>query len=210
MKPITMKKNYFFVAGIILLLLSLIAFSDNLITDVGQESNSDPKFIIHGIFMFAWFIIFVVQSKFIQKGSYNAHITWGIAGMIAAIGVIISTIFIFVSIYEGWDKLPFFAKANRFFLPSFALLVGLGYFKRKDTVKHKRLIYLATLYMLGPILDRASEHLYLDVYIFNPIIWNSLFISLFIYDWITLRIIHRISYLGFLWFYVVWAISILT
>ncbi|MBX2965552.1 MAG: hypothetical protein KF845_05355 [Cyclobacteriaceae bacterium] len=42
-----MRKNYFLVAGTLLLILSFIAFSDNLITDVGQESNSDPKFIMH-------------------------------------------------------------------------------------------------------------------------------------------------------------------
>lgn len=205
-----MRKYYFLAVSILLLILSIIAFSDNLITNVGQESNSDPKFIIHGVFMFGWFIIFVVQANFIQKGDYKAHIKWGITGMIAAIGVVISTIFIFVVIHEGWDALPFFAKANRFFLPSYAILVGLGYLNRANAVNHKRFLYLATLYMLGPILDRASGHLYLNVYIFNPVIWNSLFISLFIYDWVTLKKIHRISYLGFIWFYIVWAISILT
>jgi hypothetical protein len=205
-----MKKNYFLVASIALLLLSFIAFSDNLITDIGQESNSDPKFIIHGLFMFAWFTIFVVQSNFIRIGDYKAHRIWGIAGMIAAIGVIISTFYIFVIIYEGWDALPFYAKANRFFLPSYALLVGLGYLNRANAVKHKRMFYLATIYMLGPILDRASAHLHIDVFIFNPLIWNSLFISLFIYDWVTLKKIHKISYLGFIWFYIVWALSILT
>ncbi len=40
-----MKKNYFLVASVALLLLSIIGFSDNLFTDIGQESNSDPKYV---------------------------------------------------------------------------------------------------------------------------------------------------------------------
>ncbi len=205
-----MKKNYFLVTSTFMLILSLIAFSDNLITDVGQESNSDPKFIIHGLFCFAWFIILVIQTQFIRKGDYHAHKNLGITGIIVAAGVFVSTLFIFIVIYESWDTTPFFAKANRFFMPTYALFIYFAYRYRKQTEKHKRLMFVATLYMLGPILDRASEHLYLNVYIFNPVIWNGLFISLFIFDWLILKRIHPISYLSFIWFYIVWAISILT
>ncbi len=52
-----MKKYFFLVAGIFLLIFSVIGFSDNLVTNVGQKSNSDPKFIIQGLFCFAWIVI---------------------------------------------------------------------------------------------------------------------------------------------------------
>lgn len=201
-----MRKNYFLVASTLLLILSLIAFSDNLITDVGQESNSDPKFIIHGLFCFTWFIILVIQTNYIRKENYKAHIKLGVAGMVVAIGVFITTLYIFVVVYEGWDAMPFYVKVNRIFMPSYALLVWLGYLNRKKPDIHKRLIYVATLYMLGPILDRAN--FFMDELIFNSIVWNSFFISLFVYDWITLKKIHQISWLGFVWFYIVWVISI--
>jgi len=203
-----MRKNYFLVASTLLLTLSLIAFSDNLITDVGQESNSDPKFIIHGLFCFAWFIILVIQTNYIRKENYKAHITLGVAGMVVAIGVFVTTLYIFVVVYEGWDAMPFYVKINRIFMPSYALLVWLGYVNRKKPDIHKRLIYVATLYMLGPILDRAN--FFMDELIFNSIVWNSFFLSLFVYDWITLKKIHQISWLGFVWFYIAWAISIFT
>jgi hypothetical protein len=205
-----MKKNFFLVAGVLMLILSFIAFSDNLITDVGQESNSDPKFIIHGLFCFAWFIIFVIQTNFIRKGNYSAHKKLGIIGVIVAAGVFISTLYIFIVIFESWEAMPFFAKANRFFMPTYALFIYLAYTYRTQSENHKRFMYVATLYMLGPILDRASEHLYLDVFIFNSVIWNGLFISLFVYDWLTIKKIHPISYIGFIWFYTVWSISIFT
>jgi hypothetical protein len=60
-------KNYYFqIVSTFLLVLSFIAFSDNLITDIGQESNSDLKFIIHGLFMFViigWVIIEQIWKK---------------------------------------------------------------------------------------------------------------------------------------------------
>ncbi len=145
-----MKKHYFSIVSIFLLLLSLIAFSDNLITDIGQESNSDPKFIIHGLFMLAWFIIFVVQANFIRKVDYKAHMKSGIVGMLVGLGVVLSTFYVFVAVYEGWDVMPFYVKANRFFTTTFAVFVLMAYLNRKDAAKHKRFLYMGTLYIMGP------------------------------------------------------------
>ncbi|MBX3238472.1 MAG: hypothetical protein KIT80_06765 [Chitinophagaceae bacterium] len=209
-----MKKNYFFIASLLLLLLSIFGFSDNLIWDLGQESNSDPKFIIHGLFMFAWFIIFVVQTNFIRKGDYKTHMKWGIAGMVTAIGVFLSTVYVFIAIFESWDAMAFYVKANRFFMLSFAVFVVLGYLHRREATKHKRLIYLASLLILEPILSRVSGHIGIENFnyaaAFILLVWNGLFVSLLVYDWMTLKKIHKISWLGFMWFYIVLAISILT
>ncbi len=84
-----------------MLLMSVVAFSDNLLTDEGQKSNSNPKFIIHGLFCLAWFIMLVVQSGFIRSKNYKAHIRWGVAGMLMALGVFLSSVYIFVVIYKG-------------------------------------------------------------------------------------------------------------
>ena len=72
-----MKTYYFPIVSSLLLVLSVIAFSDNLFTDISQESNRDPKFIIHGVLMFAWFRTFVAQSVFILRKQIRAHIRWG-------------------------------------------------------------------------------------------------------------------------------------
>jgi uncharacterized membrane protein YozB (DUF420 family) len=213
-----MKKYYFLVVSIILLIFSLIGFSDNLITDVGQKSNSDPKFIIHGLFCFAWFIILVIQTNFIRKGNYKAHMRLGIAGLIAAFGVFITTVYIFIVIYKGWDNMSPLVKANRFFMLSFAIMVTIAYFNRKKPAYHKRLIFVASFYMLGPILDRAMGRSFLDSMITTDLswdltffgIWTSFFISLFIYDWAILKKIHTVTYLGLFVFCIIWAISFLS
>jgi hypothetical protein len=207
-----MRKNFFFWASLFLLFLSVFAFSDNLFYDVGQKSNSDPKFIIHGLFFLAWFIILVIQTGYIRKGNYKAHRTLGITGMLIGLGVIVSTFYVFVAVYKGWSVMPYFVKANRFFTTSFAILILLAYLNRKHGIKHKRYIYVGTLYVLGPVLDRVASKLMIDTdlgfVLFETIIWNMLFISLFVYDWRTLKKKHPISWIGFIWFYVVWILSV--
>ena len=213
-----MKKYYFLVVSIILLILSLIAFSDNLITNVGQKSNSDPKFVIHGLFCFAWFIILVIQTNFIRKGNYKAHMKLGIAGLITAIGVFTTTLYIFIVIYKGWDNMSPLVRANRFLMLGFAILVTLAYLNRKKAAQHKRLIFVATFYMLGPILDRAMGRSFLESVIENDLtwdltffgIWGSFFTSLFIYDWAVIKRFHTVTYIGLLIFCVILAISFLS
>jgi hypothetical protein len=207
-----MKKYYLLTISVLILILSLIGFSDNLITDIGQESNSDPKFIIHGLFCFAWMFILVIQTNFIKNGKYKTHKQLGIIGFIVAIGVVVSSWYIFVVTFKGWNELIFFAKANRFFMTSYAVLVFIGYLKRKEVEKHKRLVYLATLYMLEPILSRASGNMGFDIspILFVTIVWNAFFLSFFVYDWVTIKRIHAITYLGYIWFYVVWTVAILS
>jgi len=210
-----MKKNYFLVTSLVLLSLSIIGFSDNLFTNIGQKSNSDPKFVIHGLFWFAWFIILVIQSNFIRKGNFKSHRNLGILGLGAAVGVTFSTLYIFIVTYQGWENMSDFVKASRFFLPSFTIMVLLGYLNRNNPVKHKRYLYMGTLFPLIPILDRASGRIQFGLDLFNPdlfiiLVWNALFISFFLYDWVTLRRIHPITYWSFLWFYLVWTICIYT
>lgn len=206
-----MKKNYFLVASICLLLFSIIGFSDNLFFDINQPSNSDPKFIVHGMFMFAWFIILVVQTNFIRKGNYQAHMRWGMAGLIAALGTVISTIYVFVAVYKGWDAMPFYAKANRFLLPSFAIFVWLGYKNRKNPDLHKRFIFLGNFFLLEPILGRFPLDMVSDTtfYIFEFCVWNTFFLSFLVYDWICIKRIHRITWMSYVWLYIVYVISIL-
>lgn len=71
-------------------------------------------------------------------------------------------------------------------------------------------MYLATLYMLGPILDRVGGNTGISPYLTNPVIWNGMFLSFFAYDWLTKKKIYAITYVGYGWFWIVWAIAILT
>jgi uncharacterized membrane protein YozB (DUF420 family) len=208
-----MKRNYFLYAAACILILSVIAFSDNLFTNIGQKSNKDPKFVIHGIFWFAWFTMLVIQSNLIRKGEVAKHRQLGMKALYVAMAVTLSTLYIFIVLFEGWDMMNEFTRVNRFFLPTFALMTLLGYLNRTNATKHKRYMYLGTVFTLIPILDRASSRIifngdYFLMDMFLIITWNAFFLSCFVYDWLTLRRIHPITYLSFIWFYVVWCIAI--
>jgi hypothetical protein len=211
-----MKKYFFPVSTLLIFIFSVIGFSDNLFTDVGQKSNSDPKFIIHGLFCFAWIIILVIQSNFIRKGNIKAHVKLGVAGMVAAAGVFVTTVYIFVVVYKGWDVMPYYVKSNRIFMPLFGIWVWLGYRYRRRPVLHKRFMYIGTLYMLGPILDRAIGNFYLEKFVSEfvmydivvKVVWGLFFIFLFIYDWKTLRKLHPVSLAGAALFCTTWVVAI--
>jgi small-conductance mechanosensitive channel len=144
--------------------------------------------------------------------------TYGIAGLIAALGVFITTLYIFIVIYKGWDNMRPDVKANRLFMLSFAVLVTQAYLKRKKLATHKRLMFVATFYMLGPILGRVMGHSILNTLLVSDLswditfigIWSLFFVSLLMYDWALLKKIHPVSYLGVLGFCVIWMISFLT
>jgi len=204
--------------GWLLVLLSVYAFSDNLFTNVGQKSNKDPKYIIHGLFCFAWFIIFLIQVNYVRKLQYKQHIRLGLAGMLAAAGVFITTLYIFIVIFKGWHLMTPEVKANRIFMPGFALMVWLGYRHRKKPQAHKRYMYIATLYMLGPVLSRAMAHSFLDAMIVSDLawditltgIWTLFFISLLIYDRIALKQIHPVTAAGTGYYMLVWVLAWIT
>lgn len=200
-----MKRHYFLIATVFILVLAVLGFSDNLFTDIKQKSNSDPKFIIHGLFMFAWFIILVIQTNFIRKHNYQAHIRWGTAGLVAAIGMVVSTFYVFFAVFKGWDAMAYFVLANRVFMLSFVVYVWLGYRNKKAAIKHKRYIYLGNLFLLEPILSRIPLALVPDQFftLFVFVVWNGLFISFLFYDWATLRKIHPITWISYAWFYIV-------
>ena len=204
-----MKKYYFPFVSSLLLVLSVIAFSDNLFTDIHQKSNKDPKFIIHGLLMFAWFGTFVAQSVFVLRRNLKAHMQWGKIGFVLAIGVFLSTLYVFIAVYKGWDAMEPFVKANRLFMLSFAVFLLLAYRARKDKIQHKRFVFWAIALPLEPIMGRVSDVLDIDNWqLFYFLVWHVIFISFFVYDWRSIRRIHPISWSGLAWFYVAWGISI--
>jgi hypothetical protein len=213
------RQTYFPAAGLILLALTLTGFWDNLVSDVGQPSNSDPKFVIHGLLCGAWMILFAVQTLLIARGKARLHRKLGIAGLAIAVGVALSTLWVFVAVWRGWYALDMESQANRFLLPSYALFVALGLRHRMRPDWHKRFLYTATLFMLGPVLGRAYDPLLVPFmrgwtepeidaayHVVYLLVWSGFFASLLAYDALTLRRIHPVSGAAAVWFGVIWVI----
>jgi hypothetical protein len=214
-----LRRCYFPVSSVLLLLLTLIGFSDNLVTDVGQPSNRDPKFIVHGLLCGAWVILLAVQASLVSAGNVRLHRKLGVAGVLIAIGVTLSTIWVFAMVWKGWGVMTPDVKANRLLLPSYSLFVALAFLRRRRPEWHKRLIYVGTLFMLEPVLARAYDPLLYPFegwftdrqadLAFLPwlfMVWLAFFLSLFLYDARVAGRIHPVTIGGLLWFGAIWGI----
>jgi len=186
---------HFPVASALLLFLSLVAFGDNLVTDVGQPSNGDPKFVIHGLFLLAWMILLVVQSSLPRFGRLSLHRKLGNYGFFVAVGVVLSTLWLFAAVWRGWAALAPEVMANRIFLPLYAAYMIGAWRMRMRPEWHKRFVYLGTLFLLEPVLARTydpliaplmpvyppggDDHLFLG---YLALSWTSFYLALLLYD----------------------------
>jgi hypothetical protein len=215
---------YFSITSALLLFLGLAAFSDNLLTDVRQPSNSDPKFVVHGLFGLAWSVLLVVQANLVRVRKVALHRRLGVATLLVGVGVTLSTLYIFIVLWKGWDNMAVEVRANRLLLPGFALALLLAWLRRGRADWHKRLVFAGSFLMLGPVLSRAYDPLVVSwmeplfpaltarvdeagflVFYFGA--WAGFFLSLAVYDGKTLRRIHPVTIAGFAWLLLAWLIS---
>ena len=96
---------YFSIVSVLMLFLGVVAFSDNLFTDIGQPSNRDPKFIVHGVFGLTWYVLLATQANLVRVRNLRLHRRLGIATFVVAIGVTLSTLYLFVVLWKGWANM---------------------------------------------------------------------------------------------------------
>lgn len=210
------RQNYFVAASAALLFLTVWGFSDNLFWNVSQPSNSDPKFVVHGAFCLTWMVILFAQAVLVGRHRMRTHRRLGRVGAFVALGVASSTLWVFVAVWEGWQAMPLYVQANRLLLPSYAVFVAWAIVQRRRSAWHKRLMLLASFFMLEPVLSRAFDPIepllgrWTDAQIdaawalFYRTTWTSLFLSLFAYDRLTQQKIHPATWVGAAWFGIVW------
>lgn len=219
--------SYFSVTAALLLLLGVVAFSDNLFTDVGQASNRDPKFIVHGLFGLAWSVLLMVQANLVRVRRVALHRRLGIATFLVGVGLTLSTLYLFVVLWRGWDLMAVPVRANRLLLPGFALCLALAWWYRGRADWHKRLLFAGSFLMLGPVLSRAYDPLVVSwmeplfpaftarvdetgFLLFFAGAWIGFFLSLAAHDWKTQRRVHVVTMAGFAWLVLAWLISALS
>lgn len=186
---------HFAVGSALLLCLSLAAFWDNLVSDVGQPSNTVPAMVVHGLFLLAWVVLLALQSLLPALGRLAVHRRIGRYGFAAGIGVVLSTLWLFATVWKGWDALRPEVLANRLFLVLFAAWLFGAWQSRNRPGWHKRFIYLGTLFLLEPVLARTydplvapllppyppgqDEHLFVTFLIGS---WLGFYLAMLLYD----------------------------
>lgn len=213
-------RYYFAALSAMLVVLSLVAFGDNLFTNVGQPSNSDPKMIVHGLFTGGWIVILFVQTSLVSARKVALHRKLGWWGAAIAAGLVLSTLYLFVAVWKGWAHMDAEVKANRLLMAGFVPFAALGFLRRRRTDEHKRLIFGGTLLLLEPILARVYDPLVVPLLdaIFGPppqaaavppfdpylqilfAVWLGLFGSLMLYDKFVLHRVHPVTWAALGWF----------
>ncbi|GEM_PF-3291754 len=143
-----------------------IGFSDNWLFDVGQESNSEPKFLIHAFFAFSWFTLLIIQTRLIKKSNYKLHFKIGLIGIIIYYLLTLTIWNIYYDNYALKNDLIQLIKPLEAFS---VLLVTLAFLNRKkNSQKHKEYITFGTFCLIGPALDRTVFHLFGPAYMMWP------------------------------------------
>ncbi len=217
------RRNYFWVVGALLLANALFAFRDNLFTDIGQPSNSDPVRVVHGLFALAWMVLLALQPLLIRWRKFALHQRIGKWGFLVGAGLVVSTAVLFAVVWRDWSEMPPFVRYNRIALIAFAAALFWAWRWRRRADWHKRLVLAGTLQMLEPMLSRS-----LDPFVYGPlshwpeaevepvfwlvegVIWHLLFMSLLLYDWLALRQVHAATLAALASFYAAWALAWLT
>ena len=154
-----MGRGYFLGISLILLALTLVGFGDNLFTDIHQPSNSQPRFIVHGLFSLGWMILLVSQSALVRVGNVRLHRTVGATAILLFAGVTLSTLYLFWVVWKGWDPMPPHVRANRILLAAAVLMIWFAWKYRGRPGTHKRLMLLATLFLMEPVISRTFDPL---------------------------------------------------
>ncbi|MCX2745399.1 hypothetical protein OO013_16085 [Mangrovivirga sp. M17] len=150
-----MRKHFYLALSIVLWLIMIVGFSDNWLTDIGQPSNSQPKFLIHAFFAFSWFTILVIQNGFIKKQDFRTHMKVGKVGFLIYIGFLITTLPLYLKEFKPLSIMVFSQ------LVFGSTLIGLSYYYRKrDLQTHKMNMMFGSFLLVQPAWDRAAGHLF--------------------------------------------------
>ncbi|WP_040680517.1 hypothetical protein [Niabella aurantiaca] len=182
--------SYFFIISIIGVLAAFIGFAKTFFLPLSTGNFKAPAAVhIHGVFAFAWIILFFVQNVCIHQRRYTLHKQLGLAGIGIAAGVFV-TLF-FVGRYTVDKQLANgIAPSDYNDLPGvitgavlFMVLVGAGIMNRERGPYHKRYLLLATIVVLWPAWFRFRHYF---PHVPHPEYWFALVLpySLILIAWI--------------------------
>lgn len=190
----TKRTSFFFYYACIILLTVVGGFGFHALLKPSNLPPVSSAVIFHAIFMFAWYVLFAIQSGLIKNRRSDLHMRLGKLSLVIALGVIISGILVTIVHYirepEGLIFISGFINVI-----NFGVLYGLGVLWRKHTAWHKRLMLFAGLAMIAPALTRIVWAADLNEFVVLPL-WLAMMLIPVIYDFTSIRKVHKATLLG--------------
>lgn len=189
-------ESFFFKYNLLISVIVFLGFGGNILLRSETVIDVSIALILHGLFMFAWYALIVIQTRLIAKGNFKLHMALGQASVAVVLGIIISGIVITVISYQTRKDIGIVA-LNLLIVIDLMLLYGLGLANRKKGAYHKRYMTFASLAMMLPALARVTSVINVNDFISLPFLILLAIVPL-IYDYRTLKKIHRATWIGFL------------
>jgi hypothetical protein len=192
--PLKKGEPYFHYMGIIILALVVFGFLSHAIFNPQKLPGVSFGLIMHGVFMMAWYVLFVLQTSYIRSEKPLIHMRMGQLSLIVAVGILISGPMVTVSSFLRSAD-PMIVIANIVNLTSFVFYYSIAFWKRKNSTWHKRLMLFASLSMIVPALFRIFDTLGIDPNA-SAMFWFLLILSVVVYDVMKLKRVHLSTMIG--------------
>lgn len=119
-----------------------------------------PLLHLHGLVFTSWLALFLVQTTLVAAHRTDIHRRLGIlGGVIATLMIVIGTVTAVIRASQGATPVPGVSPLSFLVVPLgdmfvFAILVGAGFYYRRRSDVHKRLMMLATISILAAAIAR--------------------------------------------------------
>jgi hypothetical protein len=184
-----MKPDRFFytAAGAIFLVLTVLGFQQYIFHGKHVDGSAIAPamlvtVVLHSSAIFAWFVMFFVQSLLISTHNRRVHMTlgWGVVG-IAALIVVTGSLVALRSIRVAPEQVIFDWPGPQFLLVMwteialFAVFITIGVLNRKRPRIHRPMMLLASLVILSGATARIAQlnsifGIHLWVALFGPVV----------------------------------------
>ncbi len=212
--------RYFFVTmAIVFIVMAVVGFGQDYQMIFSQHIPLFWFSHVHGALLTAWLLIFLFQTILAARGNLKFHRKLGLSSVVLGVLVWISMGIVIFHAHIGYPPYEKIAWAIVLFLfltmNLFGFFFAWGVMVRKNAAAHKRLLFLATLMLIAAGFNRVLLYAGMDPTIHGlPLpgtamssisgepwtafmLYNDLLLlTLFVYDFITVKRIHKITLTG--------------
>jgi len=210
-RTLASERLFYVIAGSVMLVVTGVGFRLFLAHGKGFGGGEItrqilPLVVVHGLAMFSWVVLFLVQSVFILNGNPSLHMRIGVGGAVLAgimvpLGSVAATLSARYNpdIYEPLGGARFFLATMLGEMLCFGLFVGVALIYRRRPEIHRPMMLLASLMIISGSLGRCpyigQYALMPPLYVLGPALTlGALFLLL---HWAMTRALNRYDALGY-------------
>jgi hypothetical protein len=167
LRTLASERLFYVIAGSLMLAATVVGFRAFLAHGKGFGGGEItrqivPLVVVHGLAMFSWIVLFLLQSALILKGNPRLHMRIGVGGgVLAGVMVPLGSVSAILSARFNPELYQFFG-GPRFFLAimlgemlGFGVLVGVAIIYRRRSEIHRPMMLLASLMIISGSLGRC-------------------------------------------------------